>query len=98
MTETQSHPDTVGLHSSEALRADRSRETDRANGSCQWLDVGQLVCHELQLAGWKRVLLTEMEGGITAVMVTVANFIVTAVERITGWANVYAGYFSCGYD
>lgn len=53
---------------------------------------------ELQLAGWKRVLLVEMEGGITAVMVTVANFIVTTVEKITGWANVYAGYFSCSYD
>lgn len=44
------------------------------------------------------VLLVEMEGGITVVMVTVANFIVTTVEKITGWANVYAGYFSCSYD
>lgn len=51
---------------------------------------------ELHLVGWKRVLLAEMEGDITAVMVTVASFIVTTVEKMTEWAN--AGYFSCSYD
>lgn len=53
---------------------------------------------ELQLAGWKRVLLAEMEGGVTAVVVTVATSIVATAEKMTGWDNIYAGYFSCGCD